>query len=570
MRFTGKFPGGITMQRIFSEHLTRPVKSLDGIWRITAHDENGTSVQAGVPGVWERIPALAGFRGTADYTRKVHTDHDANLLLRFGGVSHTAKVFWDGSMIGRHYNAFTGFSFLLPAVPGGEHELRVEVDDSYGPHSALHVPNDYMTYGGINRPVEIHEVRQAYIERMAFHSEEEEDGSFTAHVRVFVHAVDPLKEASLNVSIAGSSVSGVVPDLRRGESADVSLRLHIPHVRKWDLGQGNLYCLQARLIVNGNETDDLIDRVGFRTIRISGEDILLNGRKVRIKGFNRHEDHGQFGCSLPVEAMMDDLQMILDMGGNSVRTCHYPNDPRFLDLCDELGILVWEENHARALPEQVFHSELFAEQCAACNEEMIGQHVNHPSIYVWGLLNECESDTEFGRKVYATQIAQLRELDPTRPISYASCRFFKDICLDLVDIASFNIYPGWYTDEKPADLADRLFRWMDGNGAENKPILITEIGAGAVSGFHDPLHHAKWSEERQCEILREQLSDIHRIQRCSGTYIWQFADVRVAEEWANNRPKCMNNKGVVDQFRVPKMAYATVREIYSALGDTEY
>lgn len=553
------------MQRTFLEHITRPVKSLDGIWQVTAHDGHGTSVQAGVPGVWERIPALAGFRGTVDYTRKVYTNRGANLLLRFGGVSHTAKVFWDGALVGQHYNAFTGFDILLPAVPGGEHELRLEVDDSYGPHSALHVPNDYMTYGGINRPVEIHEVPGAYLDRVAFHAVEEGDGSFTAHVRVFVRAVDVLENASLSVSVAGSSASGVLPGLRAGESADVSLSLRVPHVRKWDLGQGNLYCLETRLLVNGEEMDDLIDRVGFRTVKVSGEDILLNGRKVRIKGFNRHEDHGQFGCSLPVEAMMDDLQLMLDMGGNSVRTSHYPNDPRFLDLCDELGILVWEENHARALPEPIFHSELFAEQCAACNGEMVRQHVNHPSIYVWGLLNECESETEFGRKVYATQIAQLRELDPIRPVSFASCRFFTDICLDLVDIASFNIYPGWYTDEKPADLADRLFRWMDENGAKNKPILVTEIGAGAVAGFHDPLRRAKWSEERQCEILREQLSDIHHLQRCSGTYIWQFADVKVAEEWAEKRPKSMNNKGIVDQYRVPKMAYATVKEIYSGL-----
>ena len=106
---------------------------------------------------------------------------------------------------------------------------------------------------------------------------------------------------------------------------------------------------------------------------------------------------------------------------------------------------------------------------------------------------------------------------------------------------------------------------MDENGAKNKPILVTEIGAGAVAGFHDPLRRAKWSEERQCDILREQLSDIHRLQRCSGTYIWQFADVKVAEEWAEKRPKSMNNKGIVDQYRVPKMAYATVKEIYSGL-----
>lgn len=551
------------MQRLFSEHAVRSVRSLDGIWQITAHDGRETSLPAGVPGVWDRIPALASFRGTAEYARKVRLSRDGGVLLRFGGVSHTARVFWDGAKVGGHYNAFTGFEILLPKVNKGEHALVVEVDDSYSVRSTLHVPNDYMTYGGMNRPVELHEVGDGYIERMTFYAREAENGSFTAYVRVYVKALRALPAASLAVSLAGSETVCTVPGLAPGASASVEVCLPVSDVRRWDIRQGNLYELKACLRTGETEIDDLIDRVGFRTVRIEGEDILLNGKKVRVKGFNRHEDHGQFGCALPPEAMLDDLQRVLDMGGNSIRTCHYPNDPRFLDLCDELGILVWEENHARAIPKKIFHSKLFARQSAACNEEMITQHVNHPSIFVWGLLNECESDTQFGRGVYAAQIAQLRALDPTRPISFATCKHFADICLDLADIASFNIYPGWYTGDSTADFIARLFRWADENGARNKPILISEIGAGAIAGFHDPVRHVKWSEERQCDILRDQLLSVHQSPRCSGTYIWQFADGKVSDDWAVHRPKSMNNKGIMDQYRNPKMSYMTVREIYT-------
>ena len=555
------------MQRLFSEHEVRAVKSLDGFWKLTAHDEKNTCATAGVPGVWERIPALARFRGIADYERTVQVEKDGNLLLRFGGVSHTAHVFWDGEEVGSHYNAFTAFDILLKDVKRGGHALRVQVDDRYTEASCLHVPNDYMTYGGINRPVEMHEVGDAYIERMAFHAVENASGGYTAYVRVCVRAVNSVEHAAVSVEAAGGSAAAELSRMGAGETAECMLSFDVANVQRWDVREGNLYFLKAALCLDGKVADDLVDRVGFRTVKVSGQDILLNGRKVRIKGFNRHEDHGQFGCSLPVEAMLDDVQMILDMGANSVRTCHYPNDPRFLDLCDQFGILVWEENHARALPEPVFHSALFAEQCRVCNEEMIAQHVNHPAIYVWGLLNECESETEFGRGVYAAQIAQLRALDPTRPISFASCRFFKDICLDLVDIASFNIYPGWYSDESTGDLTDRLFRWMDEHGAAGKPILITEIGAGAIYGYHDPMGMTKWSEERQSEIIREQLEAMHRSTRASGAYIWQFADVKVSEEWAVHRPKAVNNKGIVDMYRRPKMSYAAVKEIYTSLPD---
>lgn len=553
------------MQRLFSEHEVRPVESLDGVWSLTPRTEDSEILHAFVPGVWERIPALASFRGIADYNRIIEIRTDGPVQLRFGGVSHTAAVFLDDREIGRHYNAFTGFSLLVPWVSAGTHRLRVEVDDRYTKESCLHVPNDYMTYGGITRPAELHYLREAYIDRMAFHSVKTGKDTFEARVRVFVSALEDLSGAELSVSVAGDTVSAAVPDLKAGDTVPLDVRVPVQGVRLWDLHEGNLYLLKAVLCKKEEPIDDLIDRVGFRTVEVRGEDILLNGRKVRVKGFNRHEDHGQFGCSVPVQAMMDDLQMMLDMGANSIRTCHYPNDPRFLDLCDELGILVWEENHARALPESVFHSERFAEQCRVCNEEMIFQHVNHPSIYVWGLLNECESDTEFGRGVYKTQIEQLRALDPTRPVTFASCRLFQDVCLDLIDIASFNIYPLWYNDESPADLARRLFAWMDENGAKNKPVIISEIGAGAIAGFHDPLQCSKWSEERQADILEKQLTDIHSIPRVSGTYIWQFADVKVSEEWALHRPKSMNNKGIVDMNRSPKLSYGTVKRIYSAL-----
>ena len=554
------------MQRLFSEHEVRPVESLDGVWSLTPQKEDTETFHALVPGVWERIPALARFRGIADYTRTIEIPQDGPVLFRFGGVSHTARVFLDEREIGRHYSAFTGFSIPVPRLSAGVHRIRVEVDDRYTEESCLHVPNDYMTYGGITRPVELHHLRGAYIDRMAFHAVKTGEGSFEAHVRIFVSALEDLTGASVSVSVAGGAGTAVVPDLKAGDSVPVDVCIPVQNVCLWDIHEGSLYSLKA-VLCKDEPIDDLIDRVGFRTVEIRGEDILLNGRKVRIKGFNRHEDHGQFGCAMPVQAMMDDLQMVLDMGANSIRTSHYPNDPRFLDLCDELGILVWEENHARALPQPVFHSERFAEQCRVCNEEMIFQHVNHPAIYVWGLLNECESETEFGRGVYQTQIEQLHALDPTRPVTFASCRFFKDVCLDLVDIASFNIYPLWYNGESPAELANRLFAWMDENGAKGKPIIISEIGAGAIAGFHDPMQRPKWSEERQADILEKQLTDIHSVPRASGTYIWQFADVKVSEEWALHRPKAMNNKGIVDMHRSPKLSYGTVKRIYSSLPD---
>ncbi len=542
------------MYRIFSEHSLRPVQSLNGMWQMKI---GGEQYPVLVPGVWESIPALRNYRGTAEFTKEVEISSPGPYLIRFGGVSHTGTVFFDDVQVGWHYNAYTAFEVLLPLVEAGRHTLRVTVDNRFSASSLLHVPNDYYTYGGINRPVELHRLGRARIERMTFSCTKTEESCYQAKVEVFIQAISDCPAQELQIRLAGQEAFAPVPAMHGGERAMATLSLSLCGIRPWDIGQGNLYDLTATLLQNGEPVDDLMDRVGFRTIEIAGKEIRLNGRKIFIKGFNRHEDHGQFGCALPLDAMMNDLHLIQAAGANSIRTCHYPNDPRFLDLCDALGIMVWEENHARAID---IHPEGFDEVCAIVNEEMIHQHYNHPCIWVWGILNECESETEFGRKVYQKQFDQLRTLDPTRPLTFASCRAFSDICMDLPDVASFNLYPLWYHSSPAAQYTQSIADWMDSAGAANKPIIFSEFGAGAIMDYHDPFGQAKWSEERQADILREQLSAILSMERVSGAYIWQFADVRVAEEWAHSRPKTMNNKGIFDNWRRPKMSFAVVKE----------
>ncbi len=551
------------MRRIFAEHRLRNTRSLDGLWALHPDDASGAVYSAYVPGVWEQIPALSSFRGTADYERDVEIYEDGNYLLRMGAVSHTGNVYWDGVHAGAHYNAFTGFDVLLRNVSAGAHRLRVNVDNRFGEESTLHIPNDYYTYGGINRSVELQKVGSAYIDRMAFHSVKIGENAYRAVVRVYVHCIDAVGDAEISIAVAGIGASACIGAMKPDERRSAELSLDVENVREWDVLNPFLYDLTAVLSLDGHPADDMIDRVGFRTVELAGSDILINGKKIKIKGFNRHEDHGLFGCALPENAMMNDLQLILETGANSIRTCHYPNDPKFLDLCDELGILVWEEHHNRAIPMEIMRKPLFAEQERQCNEEMVFQHVNHPCIYIWGVLNECESATEEGRAIFAEQIGQIRRLDPTRPVSFATCRTFSDICLDLADVVSWNIYPGWYFNESAEDYTAGLIAWSDEHGAKGKPMLITEIGAGGIAGFRDPLGKAKWSEERQGDILNEQLTAVLSDPRLCGVYVWQFADVRVAEEWAMGRPNTRNNKGVVSTLRSPKLSFETVRKIFS-------
>lgn len=563
------------MIRMFATHKIRPQQELsDQLWDFTPLQgpQAGQTRPVFVPGCWENLPGLRSYRGQGRYVRRF--TGGGNLRIVCKGVSHTADVFLDGVKIAHHYNAYTPFAAVVPGVADGEHTLEILADNRFGPGSALHIPNDYMTYGGVTRPVALETVGACFL-AWVHYTPLREGGRWRCRIEAAVTGVTAGAPVSVEVSLAGrQAVLGTVQPAP-GETATVSGQLDFAgcDIRPWQPGAPALYEAVATLTAEGRPVDDLIDRVGFRAIRVEGGRILLNGKALRIRGVCRHEDLEGAGCALAPAQMQRDLDLVRDLGGNSVRTTHYPNDERFLDLCDEQGILVWEENHARGLDEAAMRNPNFAPQCEAVNAEMVAAHYNHPCIYIWGILNECASETEYGRQCYAAQLAQLRALDPSRPLTFATCRFrhdpdggsfqLDDICLDLPDVVACNIYPLWYFDGDVAQFLHRLEAAIAVGPGAGKPLIISEIGAGGIYGCHaNP--EEKWTEEYQAEALTRQLSAVLADPGCAGVYIWQFADTRVSREWFANRPRSYNNKGLLDEYRRPKLAYAAVKRLFTA------
>ena len=556
------------MVRAFDTHKIRKTRELSGcLWDFQTLPEEGEAVRlkTPVPGCWQSEPETLTYRGKACYERSFSAA--GNIRLEWKGVSHTAQVYVDGEPVAEHYNAYTPFSAVVRGLPAGEHTLKVYVDNSFGPDSALHVPNDYQTYGGITRPVVLEELGGQYLSRLQVTPFLREGSWYIRAEGTVENLEDKPFDGSVGLYLEDERLAVLPVHAEAGETAAFAAeKLPCPKAEAWCPENPRLYFVSAILCAqDGQAADDLIDRMGFREIQIAGKDILLNGKKIRIKGFCRHEDHPQFGCSLPYAAMCRDLSLMRDLGANSVRTSHYPNDELFLDLCDETGMLVWEENHARGLSEEDMQNPNFERQCEDCIREMIEAHYNHPSIYIWGILNECASHTEYGRDCYQKQLALIRSLDNSRPCSFASCQFKTDICFDLPDVVSYNIYPQWYHDT-PADayLKD-LYDWVqEETGGSGKPFLVTEVGAGGIYGYRTP-EKVKWSEEYQAQALERQLHAIFSQEGCSGVYVWQFCDCRVCDSWFHVRPRTMNNKGVVDEYRRPKLAYETVKRIYRSV-----
>lgn len=552
------------MIRGFCTHEIRKEKELTGcLWDFSPcqGEHAGQIYQVATPCCWESHPDFNHYRGEGDYTTSFYAK--GNIRLEFKGISHTASIFLDGKQIASHYNAYTIFDVIVRNLEEGEHTLTVRADNRFSKKSTLHIPNDYMSYGGVSRPVILQELAGSYIKWIHV-TPSKNQGKWQAEVEVCIENIDNSPTyLAVQAELGDNTILWENVNLDANSQITLKSTQIFDNVIPWTADCPKLYKIKGYLLQNDKKIDDTIDRFGFREIKIEGKHILLNGQKLKIKGLCRHEDHPQFGCALPYAAMAADLELLKHLGANSVRTAHYLNDELFLDLCDEQGILVWEENHARGLSEEDMRNPYFEQQAEQVIHEMITAHYNHPSIYIWGILNECASETEYGKTCYEAQLNLVKQLDSSRPHSFASCKFKTDICFGLPDVVSYNIYPLWYHDTPPEEYLDDLYQWVqkETEGA-GKPFMITEIGAGGIYGCRNA-YHSKWTEEYQAEALERQLSAVLSYGDCVGVYIWQFCDIRVSDEWFGGRPRTMNNKGIVDEYRRPKLAYQTVQKMFA-------
>lgn len=560
------------MLRLFPTNEIRQVIELDGDWDFEPteqadHIPDTYHYRLPVPGCWEMHPKLQTYRGQGVYRRTIHVpDRQAAVRLIFKGVSHTARVFFDGTEVAQHYNAYTPFtSRLIPNIEAGEHEIVVMVDNAFHPESKLHIANDYYTYGGIIRPACIEYMQPVYIERLQF-TPGYENGQWQATVSAVVtNTSSTSARIQLEGMLGDTPLSFDSTEVLAGATAIISTVRNFPNAAAWSNSSPTLYKLHVQLFRDGEKTasDDLIERVGFRSVTTANGRIQVNGEDIVLKGFNRHEDHPMVGASFPYQLMVQDMELMLEAGSNAVRTSHYPNDERFLDLCDERGIYVWEENHARGLQIEHMRDPKFQEQCLVCNEEMVHNHINHPSIIIWGILNECASNTPEGREMYKEQLEQIRGMDQSRPLTYATHHREHDICFDLADIISFNLYPQWYTDEDPGELVDRAKGWAEALGGSGKPIIMSEFGGDGFYGMRDS-SRVRGTEERQADIIERNLAAYTSRPYISGMFIWQFCDCRVVEDlgWLFSRAGTQNSKGIVDKYRRPKLAFDVVKKYF--------
>ncbi len=569
------------MTRLFDEHIVRPVKYLNGAWQFIKDAEDAgknkgypAGIPAGeqitVPGVWNTEQGLLNYEGVCWYQKKFYFEGGC-LRLCFGAVMTEANVWLDGVHLGSHYGGFSQFDFIVPEAGRGYHTLVVQVDNRIDGQSIPQKQVDWHHHGGIIRDVTAEKLTGivTLFNRFEYALSADRKTAEGCFVLDLYNAEAVETTSRLCVRLGEDSVYEGNITLAEHEGKSVTLpTVTVKDIKLWDTEAPNLYdiCITT-------DTDDLFDRVGFRSICVEDGKIKLNGRAIEIRGVNRHEDHPDWGFAFPQGLMRKDLDIAIgDLGCNSLRGSHYPNSQEFIDMLDERGVLFWSEIPiwGCGFSQAALGDPVVVNRGLEMHREMTKYYYNHPCIIIWGMHNEILAGTEEARAMSAIYYHFLKENGGGRLVTYATHLPKVDICYEYCDFISINQYHGWYgggIEDWDTFITDYRKK-REENGCSHKPVIMSEFGGAALYGYHtfDDIH---WTEEYQARLLEYTIEHFHADPMFVGFYIWQFCDMRTCIECTINRARGFNNKGILNEYRKPKAAYYKVRELYRKYANEE-
>ncbi len=532
-----------------------------------------------VPGCYDTMPKWFLRRGTGLYRRTFTLAKPVeNAWLVVDGMGLRGNFRIDGKDLGVHPYPYARLELETGPLAAGDHTLYAALDNRFDWNTTKLARQyyDFYFYGGF-----YHGVKLVFDNRKLFvRTRDYRNGT------VEIEAVN-FKDRDFDATLVFDGKNEVKATFRNFRAT-----VRVPGFKLWSPDSPNLHTVV--LIAPSTKHQAPSTRFGIRTVEAKDRQILLNGKPIFLKGFNRHETHIEFGAATPDSQMLRDVQLIKDVGANFIRGAHYQQAQRFLDLCDEAGIMVWEESlgwgngkdYTMRLDkaDELADQEFVAEQVHQ-TREMVRASFNHPSVILAGFLNECASNKKSCKALVDQLVAAIKAEDAGRLVTFACNGWYRDICHSNTDVVAFNTYPGTIPNQPglPDELAEKVRNLdpkSDGSAGFNviarhfraqypdKPIIVSECGVGALYGYHDPMA-CVGSEEFQDEYLTDVLQTIWGNKDIVGFAIWQFSDARSYHRNSNKH----NGKlfgisiaGVVDAQRHPKKAWETVRRYFRGNG----
>lgn len=526
----------------------RRIQKLMNGWNFT--DRMGNCQALDLPHTWNSKDGQDGgndyYRGICVYNKtfkKPEFNGDTECVyLQFHGVNASCKVMLNDIEVITHDGGYSTFRVDVTKVLEEENDIHIVVDNTVNdrvyPQKA-----DFTFYGGIYRDVEILVVSKAHFDLdyyggpgMKYHTTVSGKDA-KVHVKTYVN--DEAKGLDVNIQLFDAK------DNLIAEAVGCNTVLQVSNAHLWDgLKDPYLYQLKASLIQDGKVIDEISTNCGIRTFEFSPKDgFHLNGRPYPLHGVSRHQDWKDIGNGIKRENMELDMELIREVGANTIRLAHYQHDQYFYDLCDKYGMIVWAE-----IPYISEHLPNGRENTFSQMKELIIQNYNHPSIVTWGVSNEITISGRKHRKDMLDNHHALqklcKEMDPTRPTTlacFAVCHHFHPVA-HITDLVGWNLYLGWYV---PGLFLNDLWIKFWHLIYPNRCLCYSEYGAEGMPNLHSAKpKRGDNSEEYQNKYHEFMLKCFKRHPYLWGTYVWNMFDFAADARNQGGEPG-MNHKGLV-------------------------
>ena len=527
----------------------RNIKVINGSWLFTKDAKSAPATlptdwtALDLPYTWNGKDGQDGgndyYRGTCYFAKEIKAEDMPEgevKYLQFDGVNSSCVVYWNNKEITKHDGGYSTFRVEVKDIKD-TNLLVVAVDNSA--NDRVYPQNaDFTFYGGIYRDVSI-------IGVPACHFDLDYYGSPAIMVTPEIKGADAeieiktfFKNDKCKVRYEIIADGEVIASKEDDDDADFEIK----NVHLWDgLDDPYLYTAKATLICDGVEVDCVSTRFGCRTFKIDpNKGFILNGREYPLRGVSRHQDRPDVGNALTPEMHKEDLELILEMGANTIRLAHYQHSQVFYDLCDEAGLVLWAE-----IPYISSHMPTGYDNTISQMKELVVQNYNHPSIVVWGLSNEITIAGSNPNliKNHKDLNDMVHEMDKTRLTTIAAVSMcdINDEYVHISDVLSYNHYFGWY-----GGSTEMNGPWFDDFHKKypNKPIGISEYGCEALNWHTSTPTQGDYTEEYQSYYHEELIKQIAERPFLWATHVWNMFDF-AADARSEGGENGMNHKGLV-------------------------
>ena len=502
-----------------------------------------------LPHTWNAIDGQDGgndyFRGTCLY-KKFFRSEDLpkadKYYLEMNGANSSADVYCNGKRLAHHDGGYSIWRVNITGYMRAENMISILVDNAANEEVYPQVA-DFTFYGGLYRDVNIICVNETHFDLDYYGSRgliiTPEIVRNTALVKMdtYVNNLQSGDEIAYRIYDADNNL------VSEKQTAETTCSLAIENVHLWNgTIDPYLYIAQVIIIRNGKELDKVSSRFGCRTFHIDSENgFILNEKEYPLHGVSRHQDRWQIGNALLPKHHKEDMDLICEVGANTIRLAHYQHDQYFYDLCDERGMIIWAE-----IPYISRHMNGGNENTISQMRELIVQNYNHPSICVWGLSNEITMDGAKDPDLISNHHRLndlVHEMDKTRPTTVA-CISMCDMTEEYVhisDVVSYNHYFGWY-----GGSLDEYGSWFDKFHEKypNKPIGCSEYGCEALDWHNSNPESGDYSEEYQAIYHESLIKQLFTRKYIWATHVWNMFDFG-ADARAEGGENGQNHKGLI-------------------------